>query len=88
MAGTPRRLKETRDACVNPERHFTRIHDLRDLAALAESLASLLVKSVRGAETVVHADGMVTVLPMRAVDHQVAEESMNVNFVSAVEVIH
>jgi NAD(P)-dependent dehydrogenase (short-subunit alcohol dehydrogenase family) len=36
----------------------------------------------------VHAAGMVTVLPMRAVDHHVAQEIMNVNFFSAVEIIH
>jgi NAD(P)-dependent dehydrogenase (short-subunit alcohol dehydrogenase family) len=82
------RLKETRDACVNPERHVTWIYDLRHLAALAESLASRLAESVRSVEAVVHAAGMVTVLPMRSVDHQVAQEIMNVNVFSAVEIIH
>jgi len=82
------RLKETRDACANPGRHLIWIYDLHNLATLAKSLASLLAKSVRGVEAVVHAAGMVTVLPMRAVDHQVAQEIMNVNFFSAVEIIH
>jgi NAD(P)-dependent dehydrogenase (short-subunit alcohol dehydrogenase family) len=82
------RLEETRDACVNPERHVAWIYDLRHLAALAESLASLLAESVRSVEAVVHAAGMVTVLPMRSVDHHVAQEIMNVNLFSAVEIIH
>jgi NAD(P)-dependent dehydrogenase (short-subunit alcohol dehydrogenase family) len=82
------RLEETRDRCLNPAGHVIWTYDLRNLPTLAESLASLLAESVRRVDTVVHAAGIVTVLPMRAVDHHVAQEIMNVNFFSAVEIIH
>lgn len=82
------RLDDTRQACKEPERHVVWPFDLKNVGELASSLSPLLAESGRAVEGFVHCAGMVTVLPMRSVDHRVAQEIMNVNFFSAVEIIH
>jgi len=82
------RLEETRRMCESPERHIIWVFDLKQVSELAASLAPLLTSEGRGVDAFVHCAGIVTVLPMRSVDHRVARDIMDVNFFSAVEIIN
>jgi NAD(P)-dependent dehydrogenase (short-subunit alcohol dehydrogenase family) len=82
------RLEETRQACKEPDRHVIWPFDLKNAGELGNSLSALLAESGRAVDGFVHCAGMVTVLPVRSIDHRVAQEIMNVNFFSALEIIH
>jgi len=82
------RLEEVRQSCQDPCRHLVWPFDLRNLDELAGALTPLLADAGRAVDAFVHCAGMVTVLPMRSIDHHVAEEVMRVNFFSAVEIIN
>jgi NAD(P)-dependent dehydrogenase (short-subunit alcohol dehydrogenase family) len=82
------RLEETRRLCESPDRHVLWPFELRNVAGLAASLGPLLAESGRAVTAFVHCAGMVTILPMRSIDHRVAQEIMNVNFFSAVEIVN
>lgn len=82
------RLEATRQACADPERHVVWPFDLHNVGELAASLTPLLAGAGRAVEAFVHCAGMVTVLPMKSIDHRVAQEIMDVNFFSAVEIIN
>lgn len=82
------RLEETRRLCEAPERHVVWPFDLKNLDELAASLATHLSVAGRAVESFVHCAGVVTVLPMRSIDHRVAEGLMAVNFFSVVEIVN
>lgn len=82
------RLEETRQMCATPERHVLWPFDLKQVGDLAASLTPLLAPAGRAVEAFVHCAGMVTVLPMKSIDYRVAQEIMNVNFFSAVEIVN
>jgi NAD(P)-dependent dehydrogenase (short-subunit alcohol dehydrogenase family) len=82
------RLEETRGLCEAPERHVLWPFELRNVPELAASLKPLLADEGRVVTDFLHSAGMVTVLPMRSIDYRVAQEIMNVNFFSAVEIIN
>ena len=82
------RLEETRRECHDPERHVLWPFDLKDVGNLSDALAHLLVERTLSVESFVHCAGMVTILPARSIDHNIAHEIMSVNFLSAVEIIH
>ena len=82
------RLDETLGMCANPERHVMWQCDLKDPGKLAASLTPLLDTAGRSVEAFVHCAGMVTILPMRNVDFSAMQEIMNVNFLSAAEIVH
>lgn len=82
------RLEETRALCQDPERHLTWPLDFNGVDRIADSLAGLLAGEERAVEAFVHCAGIATVLPARAIDYRVAQQSLNVNYLSAVEIIH
>jgi NAD(P)-dependent dehydrogenase (short-subunit alcohol dehydrogenase family) len=82
----PQRLEETRLLCSNPELHILWPLDLNEISSISNSLISLLAES--RVEAFVHCAGAVTVLPTRSTDHTVAQALMNVNFLSAVEIVN
>lgn len=82
----PERLEQTRQLCASPERHIVWQADLSHVASLSNSLTTLLAG--RHVSAFVHSAGAVTVLPMRSIDHKVAQAIMDVNFFSAVEIIN
>ena len=82
------RLEETRRMCEHPEHHVIWPFDLKLVSGLAASLTPLLAEAGRAVEAFIHCAGMVTVLPMKSIDHRVAQEIMNVNFFSAVEIVN
>jgi len=82
------RLEETRRLCEAPERHVLWPFDLNEVASISGSLTQLLADSTRVVDAFVHCAGIVKVLPMRNSDHTVAEAMMNINFLSAFEIVH
>jgi NAD(P)-dependent dehydrogenase (short-subunit alcohol dehydrogenase family) len=74
--------------CAHPEQHVLWPFDLMETGRIAASLAPLLAEAGRAVAAFVHCAGAVTVLPVRSIDHCVAEKIMAVNFLSAVEIIH
>jgi NAD(P)-dependent dehydrogenase (short-subunit alcohol dehydrogenase family) len=82
------RLAETRDQCAASDAHCIWSFDLKDVEHLGTTLAAFLQEKSAGVECFIHCAGMVTILPMRAVDYRVVHEIMDVNFTSAVEIIN
>lgn len=74
--------------CETPERHVSWSFDLKNVEELARSLAPMLADADRAVEAFLHCAGTVTVLPMRSVDYRVAQQIMDVNFFSAVEIVN
>jgi NAD(P)-dependent dehydrogenase (short-subunit alcohol dehydrogenase family) len=81
------RLEETRQMCHKPERHVVWPFDLGAVDELAGALPPLLDGQGRAVDALVHCAGMVTVLPARSLDPGTARRLMNVNFLSAVEIV-
>jgi NAD(P)-dependent dehydrogenase (short-subunit alcohol dehydrogenase family) len=69
------------------QQHLVWPFDLRDVHAAGESLAAFLKNNDATVSTFVHCAGIVKVLPMRDMDADTAAEVMNVNCLSAVQII-
>jgi NAD(P)-dependent dehydrogenase (short-subunit alcohol dehydrogenase family) len=80
------RLAETRALCQQPERHTLWCCDFADPSSIAPSLVPLL-EPERHVYGFVHCAGIASVLPARSVDHRAALGVLNVNFLSAVEIV-
>lgn len=81
------RLEETRQLCADSNRHALWTCDLREPAQAAASLAALLAGQ-RKVEAFVHCAGMVSPLPVRSVDSEALQETLNVNFIAAAAIVH
>jgi len=81
------RLDETLAHCTNPEQHLIWPYDLQEIPALAPSLSAFLTEKGVFIECFIHSAGIVKILPIRNADYQTLGTVMNVNFVSAVEII-
>jgi NAD(P)-dependent dehydrogenase (short-subunit alcohol dehydrogenase family) len=80
------RLEETRLLCAESESHLVFPLDLNEVGSIAGALTPLLTE--QHVNAFVHCAGTVTVLPMRSTDYRVAQTIMNVNFLSAVEIVN
>lgn len=80
------RLNETRLACVTPERHLVWLHDLSQVAALAQSLPDFLAESQVQVQAFIHCAAALCVLPLRSTSLEQTNELMNVNFLAAMEI--
>lgn len=80
------RLEETRQSCASPETHIAWCHDLDDVEGIAKSLTELLVAHESCVEGFVHCAGMLSVLPLRSVSPVHAQQVMNTNVLSALEI--
>lgn len=83
----PARLEETRSACARPESHLLWTHDFRNAGPIALALTELLTKHGMEVEGFVHCAGTVHVLPARSAGLEAVLESLNVNYVSAQQII-
>jgi NAD(P)-dependent dehydrogenase (short-subunit alcohol dehydrogenase family) len=81
------RLNQTREQSANPSQHLIWQYDLREIDGLPKSLGALITGNGIALDCFVHCAGLLKVLPIRSVDHRSLAEVMNVNFVSAVEII-
>ncbi len=79
------RLKATRLACQDPDRHICWPCDLAETATLADALPALL--GMHNAEVVgfVHCAAMLNVLPLRSITLTHAQTVMNTNMFAAME---
>lgn len=80
------RLEEARALCYEPERHRLWLHDLADVAAIEASLSQVLADQNLKVSRFVHCAGVLQVRPLRLLDRGAIECTMNVNFLSAVEI--
>lgn len=81
------RLDEALRGCQHPERHVLWKYDLRDVDQIEDSLKRVLEENSIGVEGFVHCAGTLKILPLRTMERLDVQETMNVNFNSAVEII-
>jgi NAD(P)-dependent dehydrogenase (short-subunit alcohol dehydrogenase family) len=81
------RLNETRQACNAPDWHLLWPMDLGTAAPVAHSLAELLAAHPVGVQSFVHCAGVAHVLPARSAGPDAVQASLNVNYVSAQQII-
>ncbi|HEY1132393.1 MAG TPA: SDR family oxidoreductase [Roseateles sp.] len=80
------RLEETRALCTHPERHRLWLHDLVDVDTIEASLLQTLAGQGLQVARFVHCAGVLQVGPLRLLDRAAIGRTMNVNFLSAVEI--
>ena len=80
------RLEETAKQC-NPESPLIWTHDLCELESISNSLADCLGKQQVSVNCFIHCAGMVTVLPARSIGYASAQRILDVNCVSALEIV-
>jgi len=81
------RLTETRTLCHNPDEHLCWNVDLSRVDAIDASLTQLIEQHRVVISDLVHCAGMLSIRPLRQSDHSMAQETMNVNFMSAVVIL-
>jgi NAD(P)-dependent dehydrogenase (short-subunit alcohol dehydrogenase family) len=83
----PARLIETRTLCRRPEEHLLWELDLRQGDRIEASLRQLIESNGLAVEGLVHCAGALDIKPLRLVEHDSAHEIMEVNFMSALEIL-
>jgi NAD(P)-dependent dehydrogenase (short-subunit alcohol dehydrogenase family) len=81
------RLESTRNQCQDPVRHLIWQFDLKNIEQLADSVTALLSENEACVDCCIHCAGMVTILPMRTINHKTVQDILNVNVLSAIEII-
>lgn len=81
------RLEETGGQCPETSKKLIWRFDLADPAGLEASLAGLLKANDAVVDTFVHSAGMLTLLPLRSMTSAQMSELMNVNFLSAAQIV-
>lgn len=82
------RLEETRNSCANPSAHHIWRYDLSAVDQLNEQLTSFLAEHGIRVSSFVHCAALLKILPLRSQTLSMVRENMNVNFLSAMEVIN
>ena len=82
----PERLDETRAACAGTG-HVLWQRDFTDAQDVGKDLAELLQSHSLQVANVVHCAGVASVGPARLIDHRHVQEAMNVNVISALEIV-
>jgi NAD(P)-dependent dehydrogenase (short-subunit alcohol dehydrogenase family) len=83
----PHRLMETRALCNRPDEHLCWNIDLRDVDAIDASLTQLIEQHRIAVADFVHCAGMLKIQPLRLCERALAQETMNVNFMSAAVIL-
>jgi NAD(P)-dependent dehydrogenase (short-subunit alcohol dehydrogenase family) len=81
------RLEETRLSCAFPESHLIWEQDLREAAQVAPGLVNLISRHSAAVVGFVHCAGLVHVQHARSDGLAVVLESLNVNYISAQQII-
>jgi NAD(P)-dependent dehydrogenase (short-subunit alcohol dehydrogenase family) len=81
------RLAETRALCHRPDEHLCWNLDLSQVDAIDASLTQLIEEHRVAVVDFVHCAGMLAIRPLRLSEHVMAQETMNVNFMSAVIIL-
>lgn len=83
----PERLAETRALCRGPDQHLCWNFDLREVDGVDASLTRLIEEHRVPVADFVHCAGMLQIQPLRLCERTLAQETMNVNFMSAVAIL-
>jgi NAD(P)-dependent dehydrogenase (short-subunit alcohol dehydrogenase family) len=83
----PERLAETRALCRGPDGHLCWNFDLREVDAVDASLTQLIEEHRVPVAGFVHCAAMLQIQPLRLCERTLAQETMNVNFMSAVAIL-
>ena len=81
------RLEETGAQCPETSKRLIWRFDLADPAGLETSLIGLLKTNDAVVDTFIHSAGMLTLLPLRSMTSAQMSELMNVNFLSAAQIV-
>lgn len=81
------RLDETGAQCPQTSKRLVWRFDLADSAGLESSLIGLLKTNEAVVDTFIHSAGMLTLLPLRSMTPAQMSELMNVNFLSAAQIV-
>jgi NAD(P)-dependent dehydrogenase (short-subunit alcohol dehydrogenase family) len=81
------RLDETGARCPGPMKRLVWRFDLADTAGLEPSLVGLLKAHDAVVDTFIHSAGLLTLLPLRSMTPAQMSELMNVNFLSAAQIV-
>jgi NAD(P)-dependent dehydrogenase (short-subunit alcohol dehydrogenase family) len=81
------RLMETRASCQRPDEHLCWNVDFNQVDAIDASLTQLIETHRVAVGDFVHCAGMLAIRPLRLSEHAMAQETMNVNFMSAVVIL-
>lgn len=80
------RLEAARQACQSPDRHLCWASDLSNIAALEAELPVFLAGEGARVSHFVHCAAMLNVLPLRGIKPDHAQQVMNTNVLSAMEI--
>lgn len=80
-------LKDTERLCADSQRHRIWIYDLNNLEHLADCFVEFLQREDIVVNDLIHSAAAAAVLPMRAMEHRIVREVMNVNVFSAMEIL-
>jgi NAD(P)-dependent dehydrogenase (short-subunit alcohol dehydrogenase family) len=81
------RLEETKQACSQPQTHSLWQADLNDIGQVGLTLAKLMSDNNINVENFIHCAAVNKIMPMRAVDHKIASDIMNTNYLSSAVII-
>ena len=81
------RLEETRALCPRPAEHLLWEFDLQAVDRIEADLGQFIQRNHCGVEGFIHCAGTLKTLPLRSVGPAVAQAIMDVNFMSAVEIV-
>ena len=81
------RLAETARLCADADRHVLWNQDLCAIEQIERSLPEFLDQNALAVDSFVHCAGALGLLPLRSVGLEEAREMMDVNFMSAVQIV-
>lgn len=81
------RLEETKKQCANSENHIVWQCDLKRVETIGESLKFLMNGQKLYIHHFVHSAGIAEIMPLHLMSIEFMQETMNVNFFSAVEIM-
>lgn len=81
------RLEAARQACASPDRHLIWAYDLNDVGALEQALPAFLMQCQATVSVFIHCAASLVVLPIRSITLAQTTAIMNVNVLSAMEIV-
>jgi NAD(P)-dependent dehydrogenase (short-subunit alcohol dehydrogenase family) len=81
------KLNDTLAMCANQENHLQWVYDLKDVTGIEQSLKAFIDEHKVSVSHFIHCAGYLKMLPLRSISSESIEETMHVNFTSAVFII-
>lgn len=80
-------LEKTRQSCKNSDKHIIWSFDLNSISDIEESLKKIVKENNLNINCFIHSAGIVKIMPMKLMDLTIIQEIMNVNTLSAMEIV-